>query len=196
MNKVDTEKILKRLIILSWICLSVCLLMKIFSPDLFVIYTNNTTYSYICDLIDQNIVFKYLLGTISSFITINLIWLSILQVKWYEKEWQFWIGLIIIVASTALKIQNESVGIFIDILQSFIYPAVMIGRPSKKYLNIIFINIYYIVFLLISMYIKNISIFLYIPQNQGVTVTSIYVLDTYIMLFLLYLYQIKRRIQA
>ena len=86
MNKVDTEKILKRLIILSWICLSVCLLMKIFSPDLFVIYTNNTTYSYICDLIDQNIVFKYLLGTISSFITINLIWLSILQVKWYEKE--------------------------------------------------------------------------------------------------------------
>ena len=187
MNKVivDKARLLRRVIVISWISLVLCFFIKIFGGNFFEIMCESNNYKALCEFIDRHIWFDCITATLSSFICQSLYLLSIIQ-EYKFKKWQFIVNLITVILSTLTKIFIPKIGFIGDILLLFIVPVVFLGKNYKKYWHIIVAFILTLSFQLISLFTKSIAIKVI---DEDTFISLIYMIDIYFMCFLYYLYR-------
>jgi hypothetical protein len=187
MNKiyVDKARLLRRVIVISWISLAFCFVVKIFGGNFFEIMCQSKNYKALCDYADTHLWLKFVIGFLSSMLCQCLCELAILQ-KYKLTLFEFIITFASVFACTMLKLFNINPICICDIWLSFILPAILVGKDFKRYIAIIFAFVFNIGFQFISLLVKNIGI-----VNVGDTyfIGIIYMFDLYIMIFLYYLYR-------
>ena len=184
--------IVKRMILLSWLLLGICFLIKIFGGNLFEIMLNNEKFIKICSIIDNHKVLRFIVYLISGGVTLSLFSLAILE-QWKFDRWQvYWIVISVLVGSFCKAFIGDSIGFIYDCWQFFILPFVLKKKISKRMILIVVIgNILNLGFQMISLVIRNIG-FKIITDNMLIAI--IMCVDLYIMLLLYYLYSNYRRI--
>lgn len=190
MEKPDNKAILKRMIQLSWLCLGICLVLKIFGSDIFNIAVSNKRFIAICGFIDNNIIAKMIFSFVFSCFSIIPFWLAILQKKFFTDKRQLYIGLVLIGLNTTVKCLGfAGIGLLFDLFAMIIYPCILLGKPSKAYSRVIVGNVLILAFQVLSLLIKDLSF--NFSYTESILVSFIIAIDMYIMIFLYYLYQIK-----
>lgn len=186
--------VIKRCIIACWILLGICLTIKLFGGNYFAILCTNERFIAVCDFVDRIIPLKIAIGCISSYISYSLFYLAVLNKKWFSKR-----ELIIVLVSVPIFViiryfTSDSIGnvinLLCNILQLFIIPLFFEWK-SRKYIIpiLIFGNILNFVFQFICVITKNIGIKFI---SDSTLLSLIFLIDTYIMLALYYLYSISK----
>lgn len=187
MNKiyVDKARLFRRVIIISWITLLLCFLVKIFGGNFFEIMCENPKYKALCEYADTHFWLKYIIAVMSSMLCQSLYMLAILQkYKFTQKEFLF--TLISVFLSCFFKLKSNLIGSIFDIWIFFIMPMICLGKNFKKYWQVILAAVMTFVFQLISLLVKNISI---INVADDYFIGLIFSIDIYIMCVLYYLYR-------
>lgn len=182
--------VLKRMIILCWILLAVCFVVKIFGGNFFNIVCQNERFIKVCEYLDNSIILKILIGFISSLLCNSLFYLSICRKIKFEKL-EFLIVIIISLISVVIKLFFRNISAIIDMTMLFILPFIF--RRNSKVIccswfirSIIFANILNLAFQIISAFVKNVAIIA--VESKTTLILLIYSIDCYIMLSLYYLY--------
>lgn len=183
-QKLDKKKYLQRVIIVSWIALIICFVIKLFGGNLFEIACTNETFIAICDYADTHLWANYLISALYCFISLYFFTLAIMQKTKY-KAWQLIILILTVLGGTALKIWNSTYGLYFDIWQVIIMPIIFLNKEFKKYLNIVIANILLFGFQIISMYTKDIE---FGVLGDSILVGTIYSIDVFIMIVLYFAY--------
>ena len=181
----DKARLLRRAIIISWASLAFCFIIKIFGGNFFEIICENHNYKALCDYADTHFWLKYLIGIISSMVCQTFFMLAILQKYKFNRK-ELVITIISVLICCLLKLFNLNYFIVADVWLSFILPAILLGKPSKKYFSIIIAFILNIGFQALSLFIKNIG---FVNVGDTLFIGLIYSIDAYIMLLLYYLYR-------
>lgn len=184
-QKLDKKKYLQRVIIVSWIALVVCFVIKLFGGNLFEIACTNETFIAICNYADTHLWANYLISALYCFVSLYFFTLAIMQRTKY-KVWQLILLILTVLGGTALKIWNSTYGFYFDIWQGILMPILFLNKDFKKYPNIIIGNILLIVFQLVSMYVKNIQTS--IVYDSGILISSIFGIDILLMIILYFAY--------
>ena len=186
MNKVivDRARLLRRVIIISWITLVLCFVVKIFGGNFFEIMCDNPNYKALCEYADSHFWLKYVIGVISSMFCQSLCCLAILG-QYKFKWWQFILTFISICVSTYIKYYSNEIGLITDIWVMFGLPIVLLNKRWREYYKTIVAFILILVFQVVSLLTKNISI-TFIDETYFIGL--IYMIDLYIMCLLYYLY--------
>lgn len=183
---VDKARLLRRVIIISWISLILCFIIKIFGGNFFEIMSDNENYKALCKYADSHFWLKYIITILSSLYCECFYLLSILQ-KYKLSFKEFIITLISIFVSCALKLLLPTIGSLFDIWIFFILPYIFIGKSFKKYWwQVPFAYALTFIFQLLSLLVKNLSIGII---DDSTFISLIYGIDIYIMCFLYYLYR-------
>ncbi len=188
-NKENYKEIVyHRAIIICWILLVIFLILKIFGSNVANIVCNNQVVINICVFIDNNLIFKILLGTISSFISYTLLYLAILRKRNFTKvEWI--VMCVTIPIFVTLRLLFSQVSYIFDIIQYFIMPFIFSRGKKVKCIEwfipvMIYGNVLNFLFQLISLFAKNVAL-----QNvESTLIGVILMIDVFIMLGLYYLY--------
>lgn len=188
MNKVyvDKARLLRRVIIISWISLGICFLVKIFGGNFFEIMCGNPIYKQVCDYADTHFWLKYFIGVSSSLFCQSFYSLAILQKYKFTKS-QCIITLVSILISCFLKYFNEIIGGIFDIWIFFVLPMIFLQKEfKKKWWQVPIAYLITFSFQLLSLLVRNLGI-----VNIGETyfIGLIYSIDVYIMCVLYYLYR-------
>ncbi len=186
MDKLDKVKYIKRVIIVSWIALAICLAIKIFGGNLFEIVCTNKNFIAICNYCDTHIWAEYLICAIYSLLSLYFFTLAVLARPKY-KTWELIIVIATILVGTGIKIWNAQVGFVFDVWQGFIMPIIFIGKDYKQYWRVLLANVLLMVFQLISMFVKDAS-FDDIYNNS--VIGSIFAIDVVIMIILYMCYAV------
>ena len=186
MREVEYKPIVKRMIILSWAFLGVCFLFKLFGADIFKVYTNNKSFKYFCGLTEAFLPLKYLVCVVSSAISSFLLWIPAVGIKTAKTKRFIFVASIIICTFAAVKLLIPCTSVFADIFLCFIFPLFFIGKPSHKWINLLLVNGSYILFSLVSLFVKEISITNVMTDNTYIALLS--QIDVWIMQFLLCCY--------
>lgn len=184
-QKLDKIKYIKRVIIVCWIALAICFLIKLFGGNFFQIICENQTFIAICEFCDNNWWASYIIGIANTLLSTYLFVLAVVQ----DIKLKLWKHIVLIstcVIGVAIKLWNTDIGWIFDIWQMFIMPAVFIGKEWKQYWKIIVGVCLLLLFQVISLFIRNLAITVVV--NSGVLVTAIYSIDITIMLVLYFLY--------
>lgn len=186
MNKVyvDKARLLKRVIIISWITLALCFVVKIFGGNFFEIMCDNPNYKALCEYADNNFWCKYLLAFATSIVAQSFYELSIMEKYKFNKK-EFIITLISVLLSCYFKLLNASIGLIFDLWLLIILPIILLGKNYKQYWKAFLGLALNFAFQIISLLTKNISFGI---TDNSTFISLIYGIDIYIMCFLYYLY--------
>lgn len=184
-QKLDKKKYLHRVIIVSWIALIICFIIKLFGGNIFEIACTNENFIAICNYADTHLWANYLISALYCFVSLYFFTLAIMQRTKY-KVWQLIILILTVLGGTALKIWNSTYGLYFDIWQVIVMPILFLNKEFKKWLNVIIANILLIAFQLISMYTRDIQT--PIVYDSGVLVSFIFGIDVLIMVILYFAY--------
>lgn len=179
--------VLKRMIIICWVILFVCFIIKIFGGDFFNIVCTNTRFANICAYVDKAVWIQYIIGCISTFLLHSMYLLAISKKLWFsKKDLLFVIPSILI--GVGLRLINNIVGYFVDVWQYFVLPLFIENKFHKNvYVRRIALGfVLTFIFQVISLLVKNIG--LKIITNGSFLIASIYAIDVFIMSLLYYLY--------
>ena len=185
------EVVLKRSIILCWVLLAVCFVIKIFGGNFFAIVCTNEKFIKVCEFIDNSVLY-YLFSYISYIITS---WLLVVIVR--ENKKMITKGTLIYLICCSLYwcfkllIQFNIVKLPLVIYNILEYGVlyILLIIFSKKYIKSIFVIIAMVVFSILSVVTKNIGITGTIANSSLIAI--IFMIDYYIMLVLCYLYSVK-----
>lgn len=177
----DKVKYLKRVIIVAWVTLIVCFLIKIFGGNFFVIVCENERFIKVCEFADNNPWVRCIIGFLHSFVSLYCFILAICgRTKLEHKE------LIILALSllfiTPIKVLFPNIGAILDIWTAIILPLWFNWRNKRRWVFIPVANILIIVFQLISMFVKDLT--LSIIVNNGILISLMFSIDVNIMLVL------------
>ncbi|WP_281512268.1 hypothetical protein [Mammaliicoccus vitulinus] len=173
----------KVLIISCWILLGICFLVKLCGGNFFEIAVHNETFINICNVIDNNLIIKYIVGTILYLPSTYLIYLSLTKQK-IGADW--WILLLSIPVSW-LKDNIFIIGLTLDMIILILIS--LIKSKFKNWLRVL-IGILLICGLqIISLFIRNLGFYL---ENYSSLLAIIMQIDYYIMLILYYLYSNRK----
>ena len=190
MNKLDKANYLKRVIIVSWIALALCFVIKIFGGNLFEIACANENFIAVCDYADNHLWAEYLISAVYCLISLYFYCLAIMQEVKY-KPWQLAMLIATVLVGTAIKMSSVVGGWIFDIWQSIIIHIIFLNNQYKKYYRIIVAIILLLLFQLVSMATKNIKLGM-ITEN-GVLISAIFSIDVFIMLILYYAYSNSKK---
>ena len=187
MNKiyVDKARLFRRVIIISWITLLLCFLVKIFGGNFFEIMCENPRYKALCEYADNSFWIKIGIGFISSMLCEFLYLLAILQQLKLTKK-QFILTTVSVAISCFAQMTIGKWSIITDVWIFFILPCLMLGKKYKKYLSVIVAWLLTFLFQLLSLLVKNLAIG---QIDNSTFVSLIYSIDIYIMCCLYYLYR-------
>ena len=187
MNKVlvDKARLLRRVIIISWISLALCFVIKIFGGNFFEIMCNNPKYKSLCEYAENHLWLDFILSIVSTLLCQSLYLLAIIQ-KYKFTTKQFLLTFVSCVFCWFVRIYLPKISIFCDIWLFIVLPLIMLGKNYKKYWHILVAFLLNFLFQLISLLVKNLSIGL---VDESIFVVLIYGIDVYIMCFLYYLYR-------
>lgn len=184
MNKEYKRLILKRMIVLCWVLLIVCFVVKAFGSNMFNIVCDNEVFISICNVLDNNIVIRTIIQYINYTITTLLFLFSVLMIKCDKKN----IITILVSSTICFAIKNvfiylnlSIIGLIIELLYLIIFPYIY-GTSIKIS---IFTYILLMIFQIISLFVKNVSP-VSLPDNS--LLALIFIIDYHIMTVLMYLY--------
>lgn len=184
-KKLDKKKYLRNVIIVSWIGLAVCFIIKLFGENLFEIACTNENFIAVCNYADTHLWLNYIISALYCFISLYFFTLAILQRTKY-KLWEFIVVIITVLAGTAVKVfWNSVAGLVFDIWQGFIMPIIFLNKEWRKYFNIVIANVCLFAFQAISMYAKNID---FGVLGASLLIDIIYSIDVLIMIVLYFAY--------
>ena len=185
-QKLDKIKYIKRVIIVCWVALAICFLIKLFGGNFFQIICENQTFIAICEFCEKNIAIYCIVACISSIINTTIMDLAICC-KTKFNLCEFLILAISVCVGAVFKILvNRTTGMIFDVVNLIILPCIFSIKTPRRHWFAILGNALLIIFQLISMFVKNIS-FGFVASN-GMLISIIYSIDVIIMLVLYYLY--------
>lgn len=188
-QKLDKIKYIKRVIIVCWVALAICFVIKLFGGNFFQIICENQTFIAVCEFCDNNWWASYIIGCLNTFVCEYLFVLSICRKSKFEL-WELIVVTATVIVGTAIKRLDAIVGFVFDIWQFIGMPLIFIRKELKSRWWIILVaNALLIVFQLASMFTKNIG-FGIITSNNGLVIGLIYSIDITIMLILYFLYSL------
>lgn len=188
-GKEVNKSALKTAIIISWIVLAVCFIIKIFGGKWFEIETSNGTFSKVCAFIDNHLWLQDIIAFLTSLFAASLLNLSVLKQRKFNTK-QFVIVftcafIYFIVAILGERLNNEIISIISFILSLVpicICPIIL----SKKPIRSIMAFVLYAVFQTVSVIVKGLAITKI--NGDSSLIALIFSIDVYIMLVLYYLY--------
>jgi hypothetical protein len=181
------QVVLKRAIILCWVLLGICFIVKIFGGNFFNIVCNNERFISVCHFIDTSIIryFIYYLTFIYSMLMLYLI------VKPKTSKKNLLLYLLVISLLWVLKLIVEIFNIYINIvfanIMLFVITYLIVFLFTKKPLQSLFVIGYDFVLTLVSAIIKNIGITNAISDYFIIDI--IFLIDYYILLTITMLYR-------
>ena len=175
-----TREVLKRMIILCWVILAVCFVVKIFGGNFFNIVVNNERFISICNFIENTFLY-YVVGFLFYYANGLFILLAMKrELTLTNKElllYSIFTIILFAIQYTFQYIGFLEISIIITIIRCVIIPMLIFKVKIK---DVIVINIFDIVFQLTSSFVKNVHISKTILES--VLVGSIFLIDYYIML--------------
>ena len=192
------EVVLKRSIILCWVLLAICFVIKIFGGNFFAIVCKNERFIKICEFVDKyyiSILFQFIHFTVTSWLIIKCVNLKpekqkiiiisvILFIYWIFKVLMF---LDIFVLNLVIYDILDFIVLYVCCIISYNKETKLCFKTLLK--PVIFITLLFI-FSLVSAIVKSIGY--KGTVNDSFLMASIFMIDYYIMIVLNYLYQ-KRR---
>jgi hypothetical protein len=186
MTNKDKLKLVKHMIIISWVCLVFVMLLKVLFGVNFNVVVSNETFVSVCNFIDDNNLVKTLLYLVSSFLTLSMFSLAILQKFKFTKSQLLMIIISCLIGSIGKAYLGVVFGIVYDIWQTFVIHFILDKQINFRKIKIVlFANVLNFAFQLISTTISNLS---FTAMYESVLVGMIMCIDLYIMMFLYYLY--------
>lgn len=189
METINKSKYIHRLIIVSWVALIVCFLIKIVGGNFFEIMCQSQNYKALCEYVDNNFWLKAILMALSSFVCQTLYILAIVQ-EWKLTKNQFLIILLTVIVNSGAKEYSIIGSYVLDVFMLFIMPMLFLGKNFKKYWHILIAFLLTFAFQGISLLTKNLS---FGRVDDSTFISLIYMVDLYIMCFLYYLYRNSKR---
>ena len=180
----NSNKVIKRSIILCWVALALCFLVKICGGNFFAIAVENERFIAVCEYIDSRNILLYGLAMINYLIMCYFYFNACFRQTKFTKS-QVIVLIPIFVLLFFVKISFVYIGAIIEIIVMIILPALISKR--KWYCSILYVVIYYI-FGYVSLFVKNISS-THLPNYS--LIGLIFSLDVYFMLILFMLYNRK-----
>jgi hypothetical protein len=192
MEKLDKERYLKRVIVVCWIALAICFGIKLFGGNLFEIMCHNENFIKVCEYADNHFWAYFGLASIFSIANTYFFTLAIIQEIKFNK-WQLLVVILTVIIGNIIKSFNDIAGLFFDVWQAIIMPAVFTIKEPRKHKNILIANGLLLVFQFISLITRNIG--LKFLSNTSALISMIFNVDLIIMVVLYYLYSnlIKRK---
>ena len=182
--------VFRRAIHICWVVLAVCLIVKMFGGNYFCIVCDNARVVAFVTWIDKHFISKYLLGLLSSGIAYTFYYLAIMKKRFFNlRQAIFVYDLVAIFVALRLAFQSNKIGgILFDVIEFVIIPIILCRKEFQRWVipRIIVAIILLVLFQVVSMTVKNISLKEYTVENT--LVASIFMIDVYIMLCLYYLY--------
>lgn len=184
MEKLNKEKYIKRVIVISWIALAICFVIKLFGGNLFEIVCKNETFIAVCEYCDNNLWAYFVNGLLYCIPSSYFFILAICQTTKLN-TWQTITTIATIIVGCIIKTFSKPIGAIFDIWQAIIMPTVFLIKTPKKLFNILIGNILVVIFQFISLITKNINVgFL----GESVLVGNIFAIDVIIMVLLYFAY--------
>ena len=173
------------LIVVSWIALILCLIIKIFGGNWFELWLDNDKFISFCKFVDDTQWLKMVLAFIIGIFTTYPLMCLIYNVKYYKGLWI--ILYIIIMSLKSLSCWYFKLGSYIiDLLILIIIPMII----TKNWKRPIIVNIIIMTLQLLTILIRNV--------NSGLNAADTFIeqfliqIDYYLMLLLFYLYNTKK----
>lgn len=182
MKEKDKIKIVKRMIVLCWLSLIGCFLIKVFGGNYFEIVSTNEKFINVCKWIDGNFV-KEIIRFAFANLCFYIYTCSIMRNKMNKK--QLIIFEIAMILMTVAKYINSNIGFIADCVTMLAVPLVFSGWKWKNtLLGFGLIN----AFQIISLITRNLGVSI---LEAPMLIELILQIDYYIMLVLYYLYAVK-----
>ena len=178
-----TRKSFRTLIIMCWVVLLVCVVIKLFGGNWFEFATDNARFIEFCEMVEYTKWLKMTLYCIIAVITTYPVICVILNKKYLnKKETLIFVPLIITKSLTSWYV--PWLPYILDSLCVIVLPLLL--TRFKCWKRVIIGNVLVLVFQLITFVIRNLSInFVY---NNAVLEILLYQIDYYVMIALFYLY--------
>lgn len=181
------KSVLKRGIILAWIFLIACFIIKLFGGNWFEIIVKDERFISIGKFIDNTAWLNTIICVITSYLANQLYLLAVCREIKFSYKINIFLLLYVIFSICVKTFLGNTLGLVCDIIQLGVIPFILLGKPSKKHWNILIGIILNISFQIISAITKNIGIN-FIDEN--LLIGLIFMIDLYIMLILYYLYSL------
>lgn len=188
---------LKTAIIISWIVLAVCFIIKLFGGKCFNIATNNNTFNKVCTFIDSYLWLQNFISFFTSILSIGLLNLAVLRKRFFTSK-QIIMIFICAIIPFSIKVVSEYcnikifaiIGFIADIIPYCICPMILSKKPIRSIASCVL----YILFQALSVVIKGLSITKINSDNTLIALT--FTIDVYIMLILYYLYANNKKVKS
>ena len=182
---------LRRMIIVCWILLAVCFIVKIFGGNFFNIVCENERFIKVCTYI-ENTFWYYVVSFITSAVVHYMVWaLMFDKNKFNTKETIILSSVFIftfIIQSILYYFGFGEYVILMSLFRYIIFPLIM----KCNWKRVIIVNIFDIIFQLISMFVKNVEIMKF---DTNVIIALIFMIDYYIMFIITMLYSNQLKIR-
>lgn len=179
------KKNFKALIIMCWVLLAVCVIIKLFGGNWFELSTDNTKFIDFCAFVDNTMWIKMILACIVYCVSTYVIMcISCNKTKLTKK--QTLIVIPIMIFKSLLTWYNSFIPLILDIVLLFGIPFLI----TKKWLRPLIVIGIVLLLQILTLVIRNIGLIENFNYNSTL-ISLLYQLDYYIMLLLLYFYNIK-----
>lgn len=180
----DKVKYLKRVIIVSWVTLIVCFLIKIFGGNFFVIMCENERFIAVCEYADKIFFIKCLLAGSFSFASNYFYVLALCQKIRYDKV-QLTIFIITIFICTPIKLLFPNFGLICDLWIMVVMPIIFMWNNKRGFIRIPIGFALVLIFQVLSMMTKSIELSI---MGENALIVSIFSIDVLLMVILYYCY--------
>lgn len=179
------KKNFKTLIIMCWVLLAVCVIIKLFGGNWFELSTDNTKFIEFCSYVDNTMWLKMTLACVNYLVSgYFVICISLNKSKLSKKELLLFIPLMIV--KSILTWYNSFIPIILDLVILFVLPLII----TKKIIRPIIVILLVLAFQLLTLLIRNLGLNDNFNYNNTL-ISMLYQIDYIIMIFLSYIYNIK-----
>ena len=185
-------KPIKRAIVICWIMLLACFVMKIFGGNWFEIVCTNEHFIKACKIIDENRLLQSIVGICVYIPSVYFVFVTMSMVETINKKQKIYIVvcLLFVCAFSEINITLKSILEFV----AFLLSPLIINKLNPKEKQKPLIKTWYLgilgycmilLFQVVSMFTRNIGIAI---THDSFLTTFILMIDYYIMILLYYLY--------
>lgn len=172
----------------SWMALLACLVIKLLGGNWFEIKTDNQKFLSFCEWVDDNKPVKIVLACFISLLSCMPILCILINKERLGKYNFLFIPLVILRSIISWFIPYSSY--VLDVVILLIIPLIITKFNWKR---VLLCNLLVLLFQVIILLIRNLSISFGFNMNNTFVVQMIYQLDYIIMIFLFYLYNFRER---
>ena len=174
------------LIIVSWVVLIICLIIKLLGGNWFELGTDNERFIAFCDYVDNHQVLKMILACcIYLFTTLHILKILLDKRKLSPQYYAIFIPLMI--CKSIISWYSGAISYILDLLIIILLPLILC--KFKNWKRVIFANVLVFAFQIITILFRNIGGDF--TLSNSFLIQAIYQVDYYLMILLFYLHYFK-----